>query len=173
MATPEQKAFDICLEMLDQRVCSVEEEDRENLRIIATKPDGDQLCVLFNSTPKFDTKSMKEVITFMNEANMKHAIIVYTEGVTPATKSTLAQTDEMYLELFDRQDLQYNITKHRLQPVFTRLYDKEAESFKQTYGTKFGTLRHEKPIARFYDYRKGDVIRVTREDGYVNYRIVR
>jgi hypothetical protein len=121
MATPEQKAFDICLQMLDQRGCSVEEEDRENLRIVATKPDGDQLCVLFNSTPKFDTKSMKEVITFMNEANMRHAIIVHTEGVTPATKSTLAQTDEMYLELFDRQDLQYNITKHRLQPVFTRL----------------------------------------------------
>jgi hypothetical protein len=79
MATQEQKAFDICLEMLDQRGCSVEEEDRENLRITATKPDGDQLCVLFNSTPKFDTKSMKEVITFMNEANMRHAIIVHKE----------------------------------------------------------------------------------------------
>jgi DNA-directed RNA polymerase subunit H (RpoH/RPB5) len=93
--------------------------------------------------------------------------------VTPATKSTLAQTDEMYLELFDLQDLQYNITKHRLQPVFERLPEQEAESFKKTHGTKFGTLRHEKPIARFYDYHKGDVIRVIRSDGYINYRIVR
>ena len=171
--TSQSRAYNVCLEILNQRDCVVKEEDDDNQRIIATKPDDSSLCVLFNSTPKFDTKSMKEVITFMNEVDVRHAIVVHTDGVTPAAKSTLAQTDEMYIELFAEQDLQYNITKHRLQPVFERLPAPEAEQFKKECGVKFGILRDEKPIARFYDYSKGDVIRIIRDDGYVNYRIVR
>ena len=56
--------------------------------------------------------------------------------------------------MFAEEDLQYNITKHRLQPTFERIEDKEAEEFKQKYGMKFGTLRLDRPIARFYDYKR-------------------
>jgi len=38
---------------------------------------------------------------------------------------------------------------------------------------KYGTLRLDRPIARFYDYKRGDVIRIKRSDGYINYRIVK
>ena len=169
----EKKAFNVCIEMLQQRGCDITEQDPETLRIVATKPDGDPMCVIFNSTPKFDTKSMKEVITHINEVGVSHAIVIHTEGATPAAKSTLAQTCDIYLELFDQQDLQYNITKHRLQPTFSKLPPAESDAFKEKFGSKFGTLRHEKPISRFYDFSKGDVIRITRSDGYISYRIVR
>ena len=171
--TARNQAFTVCLELLDQRGYNILEEDRENLRIIADKPDGESMCVLFNSTPKFDTKSMKETISLMNELGLRHSLVIYTDGVTPATRNTLTQIEEMYIELFNEEDLQYNITKHRLQPVFCRLPSTEAEAFKTEYGAKFGTLRHDKSISRFYDYSKGDVIRITRQDGYINYRFVR
>ena len=169
----QQRAYEVCIEMLLQRGCIITDKDQEQKRITALKPDGESLCVLFNATPKVDTKSMKEIITFMNECGVRHSIVIHTEGVTPATRSTLSQTDEMYIELFNQEDLQYNITKHRLQPSFDRLTSDEAVSLKKKYGTRFGTLGHEKPIARFFDYTRGDVIRVLRQDGYINYRIVR
>ena len=171
--TRQERAYVVCLELLKQRDYTIIKEDKENKKIIALKPNGNQMCVFFNSTPKFDTKSMKETIVLMNELGIKHSLVIFMDGVTPATKNTLSQTEDVYIELFHEDDLQYNITRHRLQPIFERLPSDEAEEFKTKYDTKFGTLRLEKPISRFYDYSRGDVIRIIRHDGYINYRIVR
>jgi DNA-directed RNA polymerase subunit H (RpoH/RPB5) len=169
----QERAYDICLEMLVQRGYAIIDQDKEDLRIIALKKDGNQVMVFFNAAPKFDIKSLKETISIMNEIDVTHAIVVHREGVTSQTKSTLDQSKELYVELFLEEDLQYNITKHRLQPTFEKLDNDSAEFFKKKYGMKFGTLRLDKPIARFYDYQRGDVIRITREDGYINFRIVK
>ena len=163
------RAKEICLEMLIQRGYTI--VDIEN--ITALKPDGTQIIVFFNESPSFDTKSMKEIFSIMNETGIIHSIVVYKDKVTPATKSTLEQSDDMKIELFAEEDLQINITKHRLQPIFEKLKDDEAIEFKKTFGLKFGTLRIDRPISRFYDYERGDVIRITRPDGYINYRIVK
>lgn len=165
------KAYQICLEMLSQRNYTIVE--KEETYIIALKPNGEQMVVFFHENPKFDTKGMKETISLMTEMDIKHALIVYKEDVTSATGSTMERSIERRFELFAEEDLQYNITKHRLQPVFEKLSPEEALTFKKTHGLKFGTLRSDKPIARFYDYQKGDVIRIIRKDGYITYRIVK
>ena len=157
------------LEMLEQRGYTI--VDTEN--IMALKPDGSQVIVFFNESTSFDTKSMKEILSVMNEAGVVHSIVIYKDKVTPATKSTLEQCEDMKIELFAEEDLQINITKHRLQPLFEKLKDDEIAEFKKSFGLKFGILRIDRPIARFYNYSKGDVIRIVRSDGYINYRIVK
>ena len=164
-----EKAKEICLEMLFQRGYTI--IDTED--IIAVKPNGKQVIVFFNEASSFDTKSMKEIFSIMSERGVDHSIVVYRDKVTPATKSTLEQTEDMKIELFAEEDLQINITKHRLQPKFEKLEESDAYDFKKNFGIKFGILRLDRPISRFYDYQKGDVIRITRNDGYINYRIVK
>jgi DNA-directed RNA polymerase I, II, and III subunit RPABC1 len=93
--------------------------------------------------------------------------------ITSSTKSTLEKMQDMYIELFLIDDLQYNITKHSLQPRFEKLEYEEGENFKKKYGVKFPVLRVNMPISRFYDYKKGDVILIHRKDGYITYRIVK
>jgi DNA-directed RNA polymerase subunit H (RpoH/RPB5) len=168
-----QIAFEICIQMLEQRGYSIVHKDKEELNIQALKPNDDKMIVIFNSLPKFDSKSMKEVISIMSEYDVNHSLVIYEDDITAATKNSLSQTNEMRVELFSEEDLQYNITKHRLQPQFERLSVEKGEEFKKEYGSKFGTLRADKPISRFYDYEKGDVIKITREGGYITYRIVR
>ena len=109
----------------------------------------------------------------MNELEVIHSLVIYRDSITPATKSTLSQTTDIIIELFAEEDLQYNITKHYLQPKFERLSDEEADEFKKKYGVKFGTLRLDRPISCFYNYQKGDIIRIIRKDGYISYRIVK
>jgi DNA-directed RNA polymerase I, II, and III subunit RPABC1 len=116
---------------------------------------------------------MKEAFSHMNEIGINHSIVIYQDGITAATKNTLSHALDRKIELFHEEDLQINITKHSLQPKFIKLDNTEAENFKRDYGVKFGTLRHDKPIARFYDYNKGDVIKILRKDGSIYYRIVR
>jgi DNA-directed RNA polymerase I, II, and III subunit RPABC1 len=165
------KARSTCLEILSQRNYTISDEDEE--RIIAIKPDGNEMVVFFSIVPKFNVKNIQSYITCMDDIGIFHAIIVYKYSVTAFTRKAIEQSDEMTFELFSVDDLQYNITKHRLQPHFERLNDRETIDFKELYGTQFGTMKRDDPISNFYGYQKGDVIKVTRSNGYVNYRIIR
>ena len=166
-----EQSYDICLEMLQQRKYIVREKD--NSRILATKPDGLPMVVFFTDVPKFNVKNIQALITEMNKMGVFHAIVVYKD-ITPFTKKVTSKSEELF-ELFAEEDLKYNITKHNLQPRFERLPKKEAEDFKKRHGTKFGTMKTEDPIARFYGYKIGDIIRIIRggENKSISYRVVR
>ena len=169
-----ERAHEICLEMLEQREYSIIEDEPD--RIIALKPDNKQMIVFFSDSPKFNVKNIQVYISVMNELEIFHSIIIYKDGVTSFTKKTIDQSLEMYFELFSVDDLQYNITKHVLQPKFERLPEKEATDFKKQFGLKFGIMKSDDPISLFYDYKKGDVIRITRNSSktpYITYRIVK
>jgi DNA-directed RNA polymerase I, II, and III subunit RPABC1 len=162
-----------CLEMLQQREYEITEKD-DPTRILATKPDGKPMAVFFTDVPKFNVKSIQVYIAAMNEIGLRHAIIVYKEGVTAFTKKAINKSIAMKFELFAEEELCYNITKHRLQPTFQRLPSHEAEKFKKEFGIKFGIMRSDDPIARFYGYTRGDVVRVIRgKRAFVTYRLVR
>jgi len=169
-----KRAYSTMLEMLQQREYKVTQE--EDMQILATKPDGDPVVVFFSDVPKFNVKSIQSYIAKMNDINVFHSIIVYESSITAFTKKAIAQSVEMTFELFAKQDLQYNVTKHRLQPKFIKLPQDEADIFKEKYGSRFGVMRKDDPVSRFYAYIRGDVIRVIRGAGpteFVTYRIVR
>ncbi len=164
--------YKICLEMLQQRGYKITDQE-DPTRIFAIKQDGKPMVVFFTNVSKFNVKNIQIYISAMNDMKIFHAIIVYKDSVTPFTKKAISKSLEMNIELFAEANLQYNITKHRLQPVFEKLSNQEAESFKRDYGTKFGILRSDDPISLFYGYTSGDVVRVTRGGTFVTYRQVR
>ena len=166
-----EKAYETCLEMLYQRKYEISEKGEDS--IIAVKPDGNEVVVFFSNHPKFNVKNIQTYITTMDSMEIFHSIIVYIDGITAFTKKAIEQSLEMTFELFAVEDLQYNITKHRLQPKFEVLSDTDATKFKAKYGTRFNIIRKDDPIAKFYYYQKGDIIQVIRKNGYVNYCIVK
>lgn len=173
MQEQSERAYLTCLNMLKKRNYKILNENKLEMQILCEKINNEKVLLLFNTTPKFDTKSMKEIISMMNKSKLRHVIVIYKDTVTPATKNILSQSVDMYIELFAEEDLQIDITEHILQPKFECLSDVEAEEFKKKYGIKFGSLRVDRPISRFYDYKKGDIIRIIRKDGYISYRIVK
>jgi len=166
-----KRAHEILLEMLEQREYKI--IDQDDGRIMSLKPDGNQMVVIYIDVPKFNVTCMTDTFSLMNELEVSHAIVVYQDGITPHAAKTAQQSKEMRIDFMAEEDLQYNITKHRLQPQFHRLEEKEATDFKKKFGIKFGTMKTVDPIARFYDYQRGDVIRITRKTKYVTYRIVK
>ncbi len=166
--------YQTCLEMLQQREYKITKRD-DPTRILAMKPDGTQMAVFFTDVSKFNVKNAQVCIAEMNDMDIFHSIIVYKDSVTAFTRKAISKSIEMKIELFAEKDLQYNITKHRLQPIFEKLPDEEAEAFKKKFGVKFGVMRSDDPISRFYAYNRGDVIRVTRGETikFVTYRLVR
>jgi len=168
------KAYEICLQMLEQRNYSI--LDRDDERILAQKPNNEPMCVFFATASKFNVESIQEYILMMKKMNLNHSIIVYKENVTPVAKKIIDETKEFKIELFQVDELQCNITTHYLVPkheIHCKKGTKDCIKFKKLYSDNFPIILRSDPISRFYDYDKGDVIKITDSDGYVTFRIVK
>ena len=146
-------------------------------RIVATGVKGEKVIVFLTSAPKLNKGALETCIAEMAAAGIPHAIIVYKDGVTACTGKTIQQLGTKRIELFAQEDLQYNVTKHRLQPEFERLSPKEAETFRKRFNVDhFPTMRFADPVARFLDYRRNDIIKITTARGarlQITFRIVK
>jgi len=171
METKYERSYNICLTMLNKRGYQIVSQDDD--RIHAQKQDGSPVCVFFFKEDKFNVKNIQIYISLMKDMQLSHAIIIYAENITSFTKKIVRQSTDMNFELFPQADLQYDITTHALQPTFEKLSADDAETFKKKFGVKISKMRKEDPIARFYCYNKGDIVRVTRAAKYIDYRIVK
>ena len=167
-------AIETVSEMIVQRGYSITETDDD--RIIATNAKDEQIVVFTQPVVKFNVDRIKECISILDKMKQKHCIIIYTDRVTAPTKKLVNNSVDIKIEIFTQAELQYNITKHRLVPKHERLPTKEAKEFKKTFGVKFAAILLTDPIARFYNYQRGDVIKITRKSDrgvYITYRIVK
>lgn len=169
-----EKAKDIIIEMFCAR--NYTEVNTEANRISAVKDDGVSTIYAFHSIiEKLNNDEIHSYISLLQEEKVKHAILVYEGTPTPAVKAVIANLPELdiNIELFHADDLQFNITKHELVPKHEKLPVQEAKEFKARYGTNIPTLLRTDAVVRFYDFHKGEIIKVTRKNGAISYRIVR
>lgn len=168
------KAIEIIKEMMEVRKYTIISETKD--RIFATKIAGERMvCMLDCINCKFGIDNIKQKIDQLNADEIKHCIIVYNDVPTSAVKNTIIDLEKTgkQIELFHIDDLQYNCTKHSLVPKHSALELKESITFKKKYGTNLQVILHNDPIARFYNFRPGNIIKIVRKDGCPTYRIVK
>lgn len=160
-----------CKEMLSQRGYKINTDDPD---VIIGRSDFNSIIVFTNPIQKFNIEKTKEYISIMNDFGINHSIIIYNESATPMAKKIISETpNNIKIELFHTSELEYNITKHKFACPHERLDKNAAKIFKKNYGLKHAILLSSDAVARFYNYSKGDVIMITRKDGYISWRIVR
>ena len=167
-----ENASRICTQMLTQR-------GYENKVIIDENTikmeNGDKaIIVFFDTQPKLNKGSISKYMSIMKEENVTHSIIVYSESVTNMTSKSVEQSLEMKIELFCVDELQFNITKHRLQPKIVRnLTRDENIAFRKQFGIKLPVMRYTDALRRFYNFGIGDIIEMTDARDIVSYRVVK
>jgi len=114
-------------------------------------------------------------ISLIQKININHCILLYEGAPTPAVKNVINTISDIgiMIELFNVDDLQFNITKHILVPLHKKLNKEECKEFKEQYGSSIPVLLKSDPVCRFYNFQKGDIIQITRRNSFVSYRIVR
>lgn len=161
-----------CTEMLDQRgYVNTGEEYKD--RIVFVNKDKHKICVFTSIIVKFGVERLIEYTSAVNDMQIDHCIVIYSISVTPAVNKALTSNMVIKFELFCDNELKYNITRHDLVPKHIRISDEEATIFKKKYGVKFGTIFTSEPIARFYNYKPGEIIKILRKDGTISYRVVK
>ena len=165
-----ERVYQICLELFEERDYYILEKDDE--QILAIKKDGKQVCAFISKNTKFNVEKIQEYIVLMKQMDISHSIIIYKDNATPVAKKIIDESPDMLIELFQEEELQYNITKHYLVPKHEQ-GSKEYKEFKTKYGDKFPILLRSDPVSRFCGFKKGDIIKVTRRGGNIMYRIVK
>lgn len=159
-------------EMFNQRNYTNINEENNNL--IATKPNGNKVCIFLDIKEKLNSQQIHDFISSLEKMSINHGIIICNES-TPAVKTVVNNTPELniYIEIFQTSDLQINITKHKLVSQHILLSKEESKSLKDQYGKKFPILLKSDPVSKFYNFQPGDIIKVIRSGGFVSYRIVK
>jgi DNA-directed RNA polymerase subunit H (RpoH/RPB5) len=168
------KVKEIILEMFVQRGYTDIDDTGDN-RIIAITQDGNQICAFAHIIEKLNVSEIQTHISHLQEMQITHGLLVHEGTPTPAVKNVVNVAPDLNLtiELFHADDLQFNATKNLLVPPHVRLSRDEARKLKALFDTKqLPTLKTDDVIALFYNYRKGDIIKIVRKSS-IAYRVVR
>lgn len=163
-----------CYEMLSQRGYK-NVKINDNATITATKLNGAKICLFLTIINKCGVDKYQEYMTLAEEKKIKHIIIIANK-VTTHIQNLIKNTINMdvRIEVFNQDELKFNITKHRLVPKHELLSPEETKEMKEKWqGDKFPVILRNDAISRFYNYSPGNIIKITRHNGDISYRIVK
>ena len=178
-------------EMLAQRGYKVVGE-ADNI-LFAKRSLTDGVMVFFERQSGLTTDRIYKIMSRIRESGYTHCIIIYRDGVTTYVKNLIKNEifdrpkpmrdvrdksaydlNEFDIEIFNEAEMRINITRHRLQPKRIEcLSDADCAAFKKKYGVKIPVYAITDPIVRFFNFKKGSIVSLTRADGTHTYRIVR
>ncbi len=149
----------------------IKEED--NIMLFS-KNNKSFICLFLIMFDKLDVSNVKNIINTLNNKNLNHAIIIYKTDTTSYAKKIINNIKkEFVIETFFEKNLLYDITKHRLVPKHIELSNEESKKFIKDYGKKFPVILKTDPICKYYNFKKGNIIKIIRNNNYIIYRIVK
>lgn len=173
----------IVIEMLEGRGYELKQELQEDKvkNLVGSRDGARDLHVLFatdyagGEEVKFNIKMVHVYIAHIDKKKLRHVIIIHQGKIASRVKELIQNyvvLKKTKIEIFAQSELKYNVTKHVLVPRHEAMSKEESKEFKDKYGKKFNSMLLSDPVARFYGYEKGDVVKVYRRGGVLSYRIV-
>ena len=138
------------------------------------------LIYMVPTEAKIGVKTVREIAERCTSDDIQadHLMIVYIEDITPFAKKELL-TLEMQVEQFKLNALQFNVTRHVLQPKFTALTSKEKDTLLELNNIALKNLPRflaSDPVVRYYNWKRGTVVKIdthaVQGHAYNNHRVV-
>lgn len=131
-----------------------------------------KILICFIHTDKLNIQGIKDKYAYMKNNGATNCIIIYNSSITSSAKKSIDIVDH-HFELFSINELQLNITRHRLVPKHEKVTDEEKEYLEQNFKGKLPILLVSDAVSKYYSFQKGDYIKITRKNGSIIYRFVK
>lgn len=133
----------------------------------------DQCYIIFTGDIKININYIKDLTRLMTEQDIEHVIVIYNGNITMNTQN-IRDIKLLYnIEFFNEKSCMYNVTKHTLVPKHEKL-NKGCEEYRFIYKEK-NNLPHifeHDPVCKYYNFKQGDLLKITRKGGVIAYRLV-
>lgn len=171
--------FESCLTFFGKRKLSKSDSKDGKEHKSLLYPDSEGLVVLFSSIPRINKASLEQLSKYLKSKSIVNVQLITSQGLTPAAQNSLLLLQQKYnILLRPQSSLLVNISKHylvkehkRLNPderkIFMKKFDLDEESL-----SNLPELKVSDPVAIYYDFRPGDIIRINSDYAAENYRIV-
>ena len=165
---------EVCKEMLEARGYKI---TGENIDLQFQGVKGDDTIWVIMTPTQLNIQLIKKYVDILNRNKIRYAILIYS-SFTNQAKKVVENLDNIRIELFSRDEMQFNITKHELVPQHIKLSPEEVAKLRKELKCpnrelKIPTMLTTDAVARFYGYKEGDCIKIIRKEGFVMYRIVK
>lgn len=148
--------------------------NEEENYIKCTNLEGNEVYIFIFTNDKLNINGIKEYVSILETDNIKNSIIVYADDITSsARKFVISLTDTINIELFAFKEMMYNLTQNKYYNKHEKLNSKDAAQFISTYGKDIPVLLKNDIVVRYFNFQKGDIIRIYRNNGTISYRILK
>jgi len=172
-------------EMLEDRGYTLVEETKE--KSLYMNANSKIIYVFIYTAEKMNKEDVRRYICILDNDKVSRAIVAYNT-ITSQTKPLLDKLSwlicgesnkpkKLNIESFTISELQYNVTKHVLTPRHQKAEQSEKLEIQALYKNSNGVYKIPKissndVIVRYYGFKANDIIRITRNNGFVTYRVV-
>lgn len=146
----------------------------DGFSIFQHQDDGDITLLVFVFSEKMGIDILKYIISFCEKANIKNIIIIQQNMVTSNCKKVIESLFQYNIEIFELNHFQYDITKLYYYIPHEKVEDEQTISIiKEKYKSKIPILLKSDAICCYFNFKRGDIIKVTRGENDICYRIVK
>ena len=178
------KSFTVVKEMLTDRnidITNLESYSENEIEVLisASNTSGtkngnifqikvnDDIKIIYHMKSKFIKNDLKKFLsTIEKDEEYKHIIFIFKEKINNNNEKNIKDLlDGVTYELFPIKNLLFNITKHSYVPKHELLSVDEANNIMTNYSIKksqFPIILKSDPVARYYDFKPGQLIKVYR-----------
>ena len=131
------------------------------------------IIVIFSTYPNLNIEGIKEYLNILNTLSFTHMIIVYNKSITSSSKKIIKtiKVQGINIEVFQSDKL-VDISVHRLFRPHEKITGDEDTEIREKYGNKLPKILTSDAMVRWYGFQIGDILRITRKDGHIAYRLV-
>lgn len=129
--------------------------------------------IIFTNNIKININYIKDISHMMNEQDIKHVIIVYNGNIT-INNHNIKEIKSIYnIEFFPTNSFIYNVTEHILVPKHEKLLPGTLE-YKNIYKERHNLpyILETDPVCKYYNFKSADILKITRKNDIVVYRLV-
>lgn len=146
--------------------------DIDAISICSTNDNTSHIMIYMCHTEKFNIEGVKYAIYQLQQHRLKHVLIVYQNIITSSARKAVEHLQDYVIELFEKKELQFNPTRHRLYCPHIMI-KKEDNEIPTEQITHLPVLLRTDVICKYFHFHRGDIIKIKRKNGSVAYRIVK
>ena len=146
------------------------------LLVCSCRDTDDELClVFFSDEPKVGVKTLRATRVEAEAAKAGRVIFVTRAGLTHFAKRELEKDAGLKTEIFCKAELSFNVTRHSLVPPHRLVKGEERRAVLDMLDCKpaqLPKLRETDPVARYYAWSPGSIVRIDRCIGTLENEVV-
>lgn len=159
--------------MLQKRNYDYQQDIQNNIKLYKNNDSNDTIICWFFNIEKLNIDYIKEFIGILEKNNYKHGIVIYQNYITSSTKKVLENLYKFTIELFLLKEFQYDITQFKYYCQHEKISNEEMKIIKDKFKKNIPYLLKTDAVARYFNFQKNDIIKITRRNQSIVYRIVK